>query len=376
MKRPISLSRRMVLRNSIGAASLLAAPALIGRAKPARAQEAFAGKSLIVVSWSGNHERSFRDNVVAPFNDRHGTKVETVGGWDQMVAQIKAAPEDNPPFDLTIADEFTTSTGLAEQVFLKTDRSAIPGFEAVLPWFDANRGAAKDYGVPFGGGSIWMMAGKGAGVDSASWRNIWDPAASGKVTLDGAAFYWDLCLPAMLSDARPGIDEVFGTPDEVELLFQELEKLKIAKWYQDGAELSNLLIQEVAEVAMLYSADAYGFMQDFGDDFDIRIPAEGTASYTNWFMKVRGTRHSELADLFSAYLLERETQQRFLENSTDFMSRGDLVAPAHWPDYPIGEEAIRKTFNLFTLQGWDAFGPNWDAYANRMKEVIAKTTAG
>ena len=47
------------------------------------------------------------------FNATYGTKVETVGGWDQMVAQIVAAPADNPPFDLTIADEYTTSAGLA-----------------------------------------------------------------------------------------------------------------------------------------------------------------------------------------------------------------------------------------------------------------------
>lgn len=370
------ISRRTVLRNSLASAAALAAPALIGRAGPAQAQTAFAGESLIVVSWSGNHERSFRENVVAPFNERFGTKVETVGGWDQMIAQIKAAPEDNPPFDLTIADEYTTSVGLAEGVFLPTDRAKIPGFEAVQPWFDEARGDAGAYGVPFGAGTIWMMAARESGIDAASWRNLWDPKVSGKTTLDASAFYWDLCLPAILSDKMPGIDEVFGTPEDVELLFQELDKLRIAKWYQDGAELSNLLLQEVAQAGMLYSADAFGFMQDFGEDFDIRIPAEGTAAYTNWFMKVRGTRHSDLSDLFMAYLLEQETQQRFLENSTDFMSRMDLSPPAHWADYPTTDAAIRQTFNLFSLQGWDAFGAHWDGYANRMKETIARTTAG
>lgn len=50
-----------------------------------------------------------------------------------MVSQIVAAPADNPPFDITIADEYTTSTGLAENIFLETDRSKIPGFEAVFP---------------------------------------------------------------------------------------------------------------------------------------------------------------------------------------------------------------------------------------------------
>ena len=136
----MTLTRRQALQ----ATASLATPALTGRAAAAEADTAFSGEKLIVVSWSGNHELSFRHSVVEPFNEKYGTKVETVGGWDQMVSQIVAAPADNPPFDMTIADEFTTSTGLAEGVFLETDRSKIPGFDAVHPWFDEARGQARD----------------------------------------------------------------------------------------------------------------------------------------------------------------------------------------------------------------------------------------
>jgi len=371
-----SWTRRGLMKGAAAGASALAMPAIIGRASVATAQGSFAGETLIVVSWSGNHELSFRKAVVEPFNDKQGTKVETVGGWDQMVAQITAAPADNPPFDVTIADEYTTSTGLAEGLFLKTDRARIPGFEAVLPWFDEMRGDAKAYGVPFGGGSLWMLASKQSGVGVSSWRGFWDPKALGKTTMDAAAFYWDLCIPALLSSRKPGIDEVFDSPAEMEPLFAEIEKLKMAKWYKDGAELANLVTQESAEIAMLYSADAFGFMQNFADTHDLGIPAEGTASYTNWFMKVRGTHHSELSDLFMSYLLQRETQQRFLDSSTDFMSRGDLRSPRHWPSYPTSNEEVRKAFNLFSLAGWAAFGANWEALDGRMKETIVRTTAG
>ena len=354
----------------------LTAPALIGRAAPASAQSAFAGEGLVVVSWSGNHELSFRATVVEPFNAQYGTRVETIGGWDQMVAQIVAAPADNPPFDITIADEFTTSTGLAENLFVPTDRSKVPQFAAVHPWFDTMRGPAKAYGVPFGGGSLWMLTAKASGLAPDSWANFWDPSVRGKTTMDAAAFYWDLCIPALLSARKPGIDEVFDSPAEVEALFVALEKLKMAKWYKDGAELANLMLQEEAQVATMYSGDAYGFLQDNGSDFAGAVPKEGTASYTNWFMKVRGTRHNELADLFQSYLLERETQQRFLDNATDFMSRNDLTAPPHWADYPMTNAAMASTFNLFSLDGWDKFGANWEALDGRMKQTIALTTSG
>jgi spermidine/putrescine transport system substrate-binding protein len=93
-------------------------------------------------------------------------------------------------------------------------------------------------------------------------------------------------------------------------------------------------------------------------------------------MKVRRTQHSALADAFMAYLLEKETQQRFLDVSTDFMSRNDLAAPAHWKNYPTSNEDLQRMFNLFSLQGWAVFGANWDALDARMKETIARTTQG
>ena len=369
-------SRRRLLQSGFASGLALAAPTIIGRASVATAQTSFAGESLITVAWSGNYERIFADQVTGPFNERYGTKVETIGGWDQMVAQIKAAPEDQPPFDLTIADEYTTSVGLAEGVFLETDRGAIPDFGAVLPWFDAARGKATPYGVPFGAGTLWMMVAKSSGIGARSWNGLWDKRALGKVTLDEAAFYWDLCLPAILSSAKPGIDEVFGSPESMEPLFAKLDALRIPKWYSTGAELANLMLQDTAQLAMIYSADAFGFMQDFGETHDIAVPDEGTAAYTSWFMKVRGTQHSALSDLFLAYLLEQETQQRFADHSTEAMSRGDIKAPAHWPDYPVGNDAYAARFNLFSLAGWDAFGANWDALAERMKTTITRTTAG
>ena len=367
---------RLTRRQVIKGATAVAAPAIIGRALVSSARAAFEGEGLIIVSWSGNHELSFRDAVIAPFNARYGAKAETVGGWDQMVSQIVAAPANNPPFDITIADEYTTSSGLAEKIFLETDRSKMTGFDAVYPWFDGMRGEAKKFGVPFGGGSLWMLTAKSTGLKPDSWKSFWDDKVLGKTTMDSAAFYWDLCIPAILSDAKPGIDEVFLSPPEMEPLFLEIEKLKMAKWYKDGAELANLMLQDEAQVAMMYSADAYGFIKDHGTEFEAAIPREGTASYTNWFMKVRGTKHSDLADLFMSYLMEKETQQNFLNVAADFMSRSDLAAPAHFPNYPKSNDDMKRMFSLFSLDGWTTFGANWETLDARMKQTIAKTTQG
>ncbi|WP_373503604.1 PotD/PotF family extracellular solute-binding protein [Aestuariivirga sp.] len=366
-------NRRGVLKLATAAVAM---PAIIGRASPVSAQTAFKDESLIVVSWSGNYELTFRDTVIAGFNAKYGTKAETVGGWDQMVPQIKAAPADNPPFDLIVADEYTALTGLAENMFLETDRSKIPGFAEIYPWFDENRPAFKNYGVPFGGGTLWMLLAKSTGLDPHSWKSLWDEKAQGKITLDSVVFGWNLCIPAILSDRMPGIEEVYGTPEEMEPLFLELEKLKAARWYKDGAELANLLFQEEAAVAMAYSTDVYDFITKHSDDFAAAVPKEGSATYVDWYAKVRGTKHAELAELFQAYLLEQETQQLFLNSSSSFMSRKDLVAPAHFADYPKSNEDYHRMFNVFTMDGWSKFVTHWDALDARMKQTIIKTTQG
>ena len=52
------------------------------------------------------------------------------------------------------------------------------------------------------------------------------------------------------------------------------------------------------------------------------------------------------------------------------------MAPPHWESYPRDEQTLRNTYKLFGIDGWDKFGPNWDAYSVRMKETITRTTKG
>ena len=122
-------SRRTFLKR---AGLAVAMPAIIGRASVTTAKAAFEGESLIAVSWSGNYEQVFRETIIDPFNAKYNTKAETVGGWDQIVSQIKAAPADNPPFDVTVAEEYISSSGLAENLYVKTDRSKIPNLDAAF----------------------------------------------------------------------------------------------------------------------------------------------------------------------------------------------------------------------------------------------------
>ncbi len=368
--RTMTSNRRHFIRN---AALTVAAPAIIGRAAISTAKAAFEGESLIAVSWSGNYEQVFRETIIDPFNAKFGTKAETVGGWDQIVSQIKAAPEDNPPFDITVAEEYVTSTGLAENFYLKTDKSKIPNLSAVYPWFYETRAdKAKEFGVPFGGGTCMLLLRKKLGIAPDTWNLMWDERLAGKITSDSAAWWWTLSVPAVLSKVSAGLDEMYDMAT-AEPLFAELDKLKISKWFKDGAEQANILNQDEADAAMSYSSDAYTFLTQNPGEYDAAVPKEGVSAWSDWYFKVRGTKHSDLADLFMNYLLEKETQDRFLSKSMIFMARQDVTVPSHWNGYPKNNDDYHRMFQILTMDGWDKINANYQAFDDRMKQTIAKT---
>ncbi|WP_421695989.1 ABC transporter substrate-binding protein [Aestuariivirga sp.] len=364
-------SRRKFLKR---AALAVAMPAVIGRAAVTSAKAAFEGESLIAVSWSGNYEQIFRETIIEPFNAKFNTKAETVGGWDQIVSQIKAAPADNPPFDVTVAEEYISSSGLAEGLYVKTDRSKIPNLDAVYPWFYETRpDKAKEYGIPFGGGTCMLLMRKNLGIAPDSWGLMWDERLAGKVTADSAAWWWTLSVPAVMDQTSPGLDEMYDMAT-AEKLFQQLDKLKVAKWFKDGAEQANLLNQGEADAAMSYSSDAYTFLTQSPGEYVAAVPKEGVSAWADWYFKVRGTRHNDLADLFMNYLLDKETQDRFLSKSLIFMARKDVTVPQHWVGYPTSNEDYHKMFQIITMDGWDKINANYQAYDDRMKQTIAKTS--
>jgi spermidine/putrescine transport system substrate-binding protein len=366
------LNRRRFLQSTAACAGLMAMPAIIGRASLATAQTSFAGENLIVVPWSGNYELVFKETVIDPFNAQYGTTVESVGGWDQMVPQIIAAPADNPPFDITITEEFIAGQGQSEGLWATADRASIPNLDAVYPYFAETRPGYEQYGVPFAGGTSMLIVRKRLQIAPDTWGVLWDDRLAGKVTADGSSWWWSLSVPAAMSAAQPGLDEMYEIAT-AEPLFAKLDQLKVARWYMTGAEQANLLNQEEADAALTYSSDALNFLTDSPDEYVAGVPKEGTSAWTDWFIKVRGTRHNDLADFFLNYLLEKETQDRFLAKSMVFMSRKDVTVPAHWTGYPQSNADFHKMFQLITIDGWAKINATYQAFDDRMKQTITRT---
>jgi spermidine/putrescine transport system substrate-binding protein len=119
------------------------------------------------------------------------------------------------------------------------------------------------------------------------------------------------------------------------------------------------------------------FLNENPDEYTASVPVEGTSAWTDWYFKVRGSKHGDLADLFLNYLLEKETQDRFLAKSLIFVARKDVTVPPHWSaGYPKSNEDYRKMFQLLTIDGWKSLGAAWNDIDARFKKIIEITTSG
>ncbi|MFA5957634.1 PotD/PotF family extracellular solute-binding protein [Hyphomicrobium sp.] len=376
-----NLSRRQILGTgvAVAGAAMLPLPAIIGKARAADAKTAFKGEEMTVCAWSGGYLDSFKTAISDPFNEQYGTKVSLVGGWDQMVAQMKAAPAGKPPFDITVSEEYTTLGALAEGLYAKSDRSKFPQLADLQPFFlTARPESARDYGVPLGlGFALPMLNTSLAAGKPLSWTTMWDKDLEGKLALDAGAYWWLIAISAIWGakkdfnafyDWKPGMAS--------DPIFEALERLRPAKYYKDGAELSFLMLQEQAAFAEIYSADALGLMQNGGPNYQTGIPADGTVAYGDWYIKVKGTQHDELADMFLGYLLEKETQNRFIKVQMSVMSRKDVTVPAFWHNYPSTNEDLVKNVQLMTMAGLERLLPSFDAMGERFQKAVLKTSKG
>ena len=376
-----TLSRRQLLQAGgvAAGAALLPMPAIIGRAYALDAKDAFKGEELTVCAWSGGYLDSFKTAISDPFNEKYGTKISLVGGWDQMVAQMKAAPAGKPPFDITISEEYTTLGALSEGLYAKTDRSKLPQLADLQPFFlTARPESARDYGVPLGLGFSLPLLNTALTADKPlSWSSMWDKDLEGKLALDAGAYWWLIAISAIWG-AKKDFQAFYEWKPKMasDPIFEAVERLRPAKYYKDGAELSFLMLQEQASFAQIYSADALGLVQNGGATFKTGIPADGTVAYGDWYIKVKGTQHDALADAFLGYLLEKETQDRFIQVQMSVMSRKDVTVPAFWHNYPKTNEDLVKNVRLMTMQGLEQLLPNFDAMGERFQQAVLKTSKG
>lgn len=75
-------------------------------------------------------------------------------------------------------------------------------------------------------------------------------------------------------------------------------------------------------------------------------------------------------------MLSKDAQDAFLSKSLIFMARKDVSVPQHWAGYPQSNEDYHRMFQIITMDGWDKMAANYQAYDDRMKITVSRTSGG
>jgi spermidine/putrescine transport system substrate-binding protein len=86
----------------------------------------YAGETLRVTVWSGNYADRFEESVKPMFEEESGATLQINRGWEEILAQIQSAPEDNPPYDVTITEGQLYYLGRQDDLFEPLRKENIP----------------------------------------------------------------------------------------------------------------------------------------------------------------------------------------------------------------------------------------------------------
>lgn len=301
----------------------------------------YEGETLNVAVWSGSYAEDFEQEIVPLYEEETGATIETVPVWSEIVAKIKSAPEDQPPYDLTISEEqyyyMMVQEGLSQPI--RTEN--VPNLENVKPYLLDHIPPHADNAVPVSYTAHMQVYRNDLGWEPETWQDFLSEEAT-NVGMEGGYFIYPVLIGAEMSDEQPGAEELYsGSHDAI---FEALEQVDMAQWYATSADHWQAFEQEVIDVSQFY----YTFAVDrtrFGefDHLSLNVP-ERTSFDTNIMSVVRGTRKRDMAEHFLNWWLREDIQTEWSHARGIGPAHTDASSPDYMKDdgFPLTNEAVSK----------------------------------
>ena len=317
----------------------------------------FQGQTLRVTAWSGPYADAIRDIMVPSFEDATGAEIVVIDEWETIVSRILAAPEDAPPYDLTITEGFTMFDGLESDLWLPIRYENVPNAVDIFPFFSSEEsnievGGADGtkWGVPFAHG--YQVIGydkEDLGFTPTSWNDIWSDKVTGKIGADSGFFNYALGAAAL----DLGIDPNSGDADDIKAIIAHMAELKDRMvWFPTGAVSRANLLNDEADIQIMYIEDISPMAQD-NPKFGWVYPEEGAMGWNDRWSVVRGTKVRDLAEAFANHMLDPNLQSAFSARETYWMSNSKYTPPSGREDeFPTSNEDLAARATLWDYAIW------------------------
>lgn len=322
------------------------------------------GETLRVSVWSGQYADFFENSIKPMYEEETNETLEIIPGWDNIIANIRSSPEDDPPYDVTVTEGLFYQQARNENLFFPIREDNIPNLEEVYPYVKDLK--TTEYGVPIDAAPVAIIFNNDLiDYEIDSWQSLINEQT--RMTLEGGFYAYVLHIGAILLDERPGVKEIYD-PDYHDAVFDAVTEFNAAAWYGTGAERWQHLQQQIAHAAQSYFGVSVGRGEE-NDWMSISLPEE-TTGYYNHYGVVRGTNKRDLAEHFLNFMLREDVQTKWGETSHQLLANQNATHSERALE--AGFPTTNKEYQNFHFPDYEALEPYSADLSERYKVLQMK----
>ncbi len=306
-------------------------------------------------------------DVLEEFEKETGIEVvyDTFVTNEDLYVKMK---NDSTQFDVVVPSDYMIDRMIKEELVQPIDAAKVPNKAKIDTTFfkDMTFDAEGKYSVPYMWGTLGIVYNKTAVTEApTSWNVLWDPAYSGRIIMMDS-------VRDTMGIALTRLGYSMNTRDEKQLeeAKQSLIEQKPLVYAYRLDETKDMMIQEEADLAIMYSGDAYVALAE-NENLGYVIPQEGSNLWIDAMVIPTGAKNIENAYKF-----------------IDFMSRPDIAAKnAEYIGYSIpipegvallpeemknSEVAYPKDLNAYKLEVFNDPSDILDVYDQMWTDIISQ----
>jgi putative spermidine/putrescine transport system substrate-binding protein len=368
------MSRKLTRRHFLGSAVAVAA-GIVGCGKKA-SPGPFSGRELRVFVYAGGHEKTMREVFVSRFEEETGATVSLYPGWWDGVPKLKAAPPNDPPFDLMVTDATQGYPAAREGLFAKLDLANVPSHQRLAPAAVDNWVFKEGHGITYPD-SVMTLAynKKGAGAAPVRWADLLRPDLAGKIGLY-SSFYMSLytfaCVQADLEGRAGTAHELIEKDLDGVLRFARENRERVKLWWPTSTDMILGLASGECAAGNMHSPEYITALRE-KPDLGAAVPDADRAFVQVFWAVPAGSPNKDLAERAIDAIFSDEMQLGFARRGS--ATAVPAVAERMAAEDPFWKQLYPHTpeqFRALRYYPYDVYAEHWDHLADAWDRTVLR----
>ena len=332
-----------------------------------------ATEALRVFVYSGGHEATMREVFAPRFEALTGKKVALTAGWWEGIAKLKAAPAENPPFDLMITDATQGFPAARDGLFHPIDLSMVPHHRDLAAVTLDHWVFKEKVGIPYPDSVMTLAYRHDIAKRPTRWADLLAGEHTGQLGLY-QHFYMSLyTFAAMLADSlgKAGQAHAMIESDLDEVMRFAREQAKRVKlWWKTSPDMILALAQGGARLGNMHSPEYIQAMRE-NNQLAAVVPEADRAFVQVFWAIPAGCPRLELAYRALNLLFSKEVQIAMAKrgsatsrlDAAQFVAEGDPLWASLYP-HTSGQ------FGQLRYYPYDRYARDWDEITDVWQRTV------